>query len=75
MELKAHTTDYLSQLFGIDRIIFVPPASRPPAYGDGKETNEHIRKPKDGSKPYARANSWLLTCRGSSMSTLQYEYI
>ncbi|KAH7312953.1 hypothetical protein BKA65DRAFT_149351 [Rhexocercosporidium sp. MPI-PUGE-AT-0058] len=30
--------DFLGQLFGMDRTIFVPPASRPPAYGDGSET-------------------------------------
>jgi hypothetical protein len=30
--------DYLGQLFGMDRTIFVPPTSRPPAYGDGSET-------------------------------------
>ena len=30
--------DYLGQLFDMDRTIFVPPDSRPPAYGDGSET-------------------------------------
>jgi hypothetical protein len=29
-----------------------------------EKTNEYVRKPRDDSCPYARANKWYPTCRG-----------